>query len=882
MAILALSINAFAQTPYWSGAQKYGSSGNDISNAVAVDVSGNYFIAGMFESASISYGSNVLNNSGGKDIFIVKHNQNGIVQWTKSATGSGDDVVTSIITDASNNVIITGYFQSNTITFGSVILTNTGGTDIFTVKYDSNGTLIWAISAGGSTNEEATSVATDIFGNIYITGFYESSSFSVSGSTLYNNGGKDVFFIKYNSAGNLGWAKSFGGISNDWGSSVAKDANGNIFLSGNFCSTTINFDTQILTNVNNAGSTEDIFAIKFDASGNVLWANSEGGGLNDVLYSSTVDNNGNLIVVGYFYNSTLVFGSISLGNAGGNKMFVGKYDSNGNVVWAKTVGWIGGNDYANAVSTDSNGDILVAGYYEYNPVSFDSWSLPNIGGQDIYVVKYNSSGVVQWAKNLGGTSNDMVTSLSTDSQDKFIMSGYFSSASIPFGSTTLTNLGSNDIFVTKLSSNLIVLPPSVAPASRCGSGTIVINASGASGSAIYRWFNTPTDINTIYIGASYTTPNLTQTDTFYVCIDSAGYRSSRIPAIATVNLLPTVSFATLNPVCVNANSFTLSGGLPSGGTYSGASVSANNFNPSNAGVGTHTITYTYTNTSTGCSNTANQDIVVAATPIVTFAALSAVCINSSNIVLTGGSPTGGNYSGAGVSANNFNSNNAGVGNHTITYSYTNTTTGCSNTATQSITVNPLPVLSINAIPNLINFTATPVIISGNPSGGTFTGNGVSGNIFNPAIAGLGTQHIIYNYTDGNSCSNSSEISTIVYDTTGVLCTSFDTVFTYISVTDTLIINFVLTGIASPNNVNTIKVYPNPASTYIYIDCGNYASMNGYTIRIDNSLGQTVYTTPISQQNYYIDLSSWTGNGTYFVYIIDNLSNTIDVRKIILQ
>ena len=111
-------------------------------------------------------------------------------------------------------------------------------------------------------------------------------------------------------------------------------------------------------------------------------------------------------------------------------------------------------------------------------------------------------------------------------------------------------------------------------------------------------------------------------------------------------------------------------------------------------------------------------------------------------------------------------------------------------------------------------------------------------------------------------------------------TAYDT--NYISVVDTLIINAVLTGINPPNNINSIKIYPNPASSHIYINNGNYALMSGYTIRVDNSLSQTVFTSLINQQQFYVDLSSWSGNGTYFVYIKDNLGNTIEVKKIILQ
>jgi hypothetical protein len=105
---------------------------------------------------------------------------------------------------------------------------------------------------------------------------------------------------------------------------------------------------------------------------------------------------------------------------------------------------------------------------------------------------------------------------------------------------------------------------------------------------------------------------------------------------------------------------------------------------------------------------------------------------------------------------------------------------------------------------------------------------------------------------------------------------------FISVTDTLIINTSVTGINPPNNTNTIKIYPNPASTHVTINYGNYAIMNGYSLKIINSLGQQVFQTPINQQSNYLSLSSWGGNGIYFVHLIDTQGQIIDIRKIVLQ
>jgi len=127
-------------------------------------------------------------------------------------------------------------------------------------------------------------------------------------------------------------------------------------------------------------------------------------------------------------------------------------------------------------------------------------------------------------------------------------------------------------------------------------------------------------------------------------------------------------------------------------------------------------------------------------------------------------------------------------------------------------------------------------------------------------------------TDGN-CTDTiwfNSQSATIYDTT------------YVTVTDTLLINTSFIGINPPNNVNTIKVFPNPASTHITIDYGNFAIMNGYQLVIESSLGQQVYQTNITQQSNYLSLASWGGNGLYFVHIIDPQGNTIDIRKIVLQ
>jgi hypothetical protein len=107
-------------------------------------------------------------------------------------------------------------------------------------------------------------------------------------------------------------------------------------------------------------------------------------------------------------------------------------------------------------------------------------------------------------------------------------------------------------------------------------------------------------------------------------------------------------------------------------------------------------------------------------------------------------------------------------------------------------------------------------------------------------------------------------------------------YQYITVTDTLIINIAITGFNPITYKNTIKVFPNPTHDHIIIDNGNFASLSGYTVRIFNSLGQTVFSSLVNQQQFSVDLSTWSGNGIYFVHVIDAQGNTLDIKKIVLQ
>ncbi|MEO8150374.1 MAG: T9SS type A sorting domain-containing protein [Bacteroidia bacterium] len=369
--------------------------------------------------------------------------------WAKSAAGTNYDGGNGISTDINGNVLVTGAFKSSSLTFGATILTNAGVGDFFIVKYDASGNVLWAKSAGGTSNDYGIGLSTDASGNVLITGGFESSSITFGTTTLTNTGTGNFFIVKYDASGNVLWAKSAGGASNNGGAGISTDASGNVLVTGDFQSVSVTFGTTTLTNAGSI-STNDIFVVKYDASGNVLWAKSAGGNSTDYVRGISTDASGNVLITGSFQSDSISFGTTTLTNAsaGNNDIFVAKYDVSGNVLWAKSAGG-SSSDEGWGIATDVSGNVAITGHFNSSSITLGSTTLTNAGADDIFIIKYDASGNVAWAKSAGGTFYDDGFGISTDSSGNLIVTGNFQNPSITFGTTTLTNSGGADIFIVK-------------------------------------------------------------------------------------------------------------------------------------------------------------------------------------------------------------------------------------------------------------------------------------------------------------------------------------------------------------------------------------------------------------------------------------------------
>jgi hypothetical protein len=260
------------------------------------------------------FGTTTLNNTYqfATDIFLVKYNASGDVQWAKSAGGNTYDYSYGVAADNNGNINLTGTFRSNEITFGTTTLINTGEYDFFIAQFDAAGGTNWAISATGDGYDTGTDVEADNSGNVFVAGYFAGTSISFGTNTLPGNGYDNLFILKYSSGGNLEWVRTAEGNDNDEALALAIDSEGGVVVTGEFASGTLTVGTFSLTNTQL--DYFDLFVARIDTDGDVSWALSAGGNDDEYGYDVSTFGDGNVYVTGGFYSPEFFFGSLSLLN----------------------------------------------------------------------------------------------------------------------------------------------------------------------------------------------------------------------------------------------------------------------------------------------------------------------------------------------------------------------------------------------------------------------------------------------------------------------------------------------------------------------------------------------------------------------------------------
>ena len=352
----------------------YGGTNSDYAYSAVQTRDGGYAMAGLTHS----YGF------GDSDVYLVKTNWAGSMLWNKTYGAVYTDEGYSLIQASDGGFAIAGFTRS----FGVV------GGDVFLVKTDSAGNLQWNKTYGGTSYDWGYSVIQTSDRGYAIAGL--TTSFGVSGS--------DVYLIKIDSAGNLQWNKTYGGKNNDWGYSLVQTSDGGYVIAG-------------LTNSFGAGDM-DVYLIKTDSTGKMQWNKTYGGTGDDEGHSVLQNNDGGYAITGL----TTSYG------AGNGDAYLVKTDPLGNIQWNKTFGG-SGYEYGYSLLTAADGGYAMAGL---------TTSFGAVGG-DVYLVKIDSAGNMQWNKTYGGESDDYGYSLAQTSDGSYAIIGLTTS----FGS------GSADVFLVK-------------------------------------------------------------------------------------------------------------------------------------------------------------------------------------------------------------------------------------------------------------------------------------------------------------------------------------------------------------------------------------------------------------------------------------------------
>ena len=615
IAFLFISVVTSAQAWVW-GQQGVGTPGSDDEGiSVAMDRSGNIYETGDFYG-NLTFGSTILSANKAACFYLVKYDSSGNILWARQSINDGSSIAnaTWVTTDSLGYVYVTGRF-SDTITIGAyTMFATTGYKNVFLVKYDKNGNVIWARQSVGQ-DAVGMSVVCNATGKVYITGDYQSNI--TFGTRSLTGGFQSIFLVEYDSAGNAIWAQqpnSYSNANSVYGACL--DLFGNIYLAGSF-STKTGFGSSVL---NSSGT--DAFIAKYDSGGNALWAQQSVNG-NAQGNNVTCDATGNVYFTGSFNNQHATFGSITLSAPStGTYLFLTKYTPSGNVTWSQTanyldnyswVGWGLGTDSLKCVYLAAGSIITVQGNHTL-AFGADTLSVNNAFDAAV-LMKFDSLGNPICGSIIASGGDDEI-GLVVDKAGKYVIWGSdLFETLVAFGADTLGTTGGDEWpFVARWNGCCGKVHLAVNDTDICMGSSVLLSATGGIN---YVWST----------GATTSSINVSPaSDTTYIVNSGKLSCVSNATASVTVTPVPVPSVSNTQYICEGMSAILNA----SGGTYyawtPATGLNATSvFNP--AAMPKVTTTYTVTVSNGKCMATDSVTVVVNPLPAGT------VCCDS--VILSG-------------------------------------------------------------------------------------------------------------------------------------------------------------------------------------------------------------------------------------------------------
>jgi len=360
-----------------------GGSGREESFSIYQTTDGGYISTGYTTSNN---SGDVGSNHGGYDVWVVKLNSNGDIQWQTVLGGNGDDSGFSILQTTDGGYILTGITDSDN---NGDVGKNYGGYDVWVVKLHTNGNVQWQTVLGGNGDDSGFSILQTTYGEYILTGITDSDN---NGDVGKNHGGNDVWVVKINPGGIIQWQTVLGGDGDDSGFSIQPATDGGYILTG-----ITDSDNNGDVGANHGGY--DVWVVKINPGGIIQWQKVLGGNGDDSGFSIQQATDGGYILTGITDSDNN--GDVGK-NHGGYDVWVVKLYTNGNIQWQKVFGG-NGDDSGFSIQQTTNGEYIFTGITD----SDNNGDVgANHGGYDVWVVKINPIGTIQWQTVLGGDGDD--------------------------------------------------------------------------------------------------------------------------------------------------------------------------------------------------------------------------------------------------------------------------------------------------------------------------------------------------------------------------------------------------------------------------------------------------------------------------------------------
>lgn len=692
----------------------YGRTGNDVGNDIVVDAYGGIYVAGSTSSMSAfaSASQQIVYGGGPRDGFVLKLFPDGALEWCSYYGGNGDEQLTSLAVGFQGEVYFIGETSSTDLVTMDALQVSYGGgaSDFYLGMIDPGGFLLRYTYFGGSGAELAGDiVATNDF-NLYFTGTTSSSAGMASGGAqnTFGGGAYDGFFAKINSGNVIEWASYIGGPSEDRAEAIHV-ASDRLYVVGKTGS--INgISTPGSAQVFNGGGSFDGYLGSYNIDGTENWKTYYGGSGNESLWGVTTDAAGSIFITGNSTSSNLGDNGFQNANGGLTDIVFAGYSVDGVRYWSSYLGGSADESVSDLVM-NTNQEMYFAGSSASSNLAVGGYEATNNGGGEALFGKLKNCDYPYLTVHITGDTvfcEGKSAILCSGGADHFLWSTGDTTAALEVDAPmTVYVVGttspgcstrSDDYTFTVLPQPTITISAD-GPLTFCGNSSVNVTASGGIG---YEWNSGPLT-ETIIVNESGN----------YSCvgINEFGCEGSSNTLSVEVFELPEVAMGiSTDSICISADPVGIVG-LPLGGTYVGDGIVGNTIDPAVAGGGAHQVYYTYTDAN-GCTNSSDVfDYFVLFEPTVLFLSQDTVMAGDPPVEMTG-IPTGGYYTGFGVSGNLFYPELVAPGFYPITYNYVDDN-GCTNRDTQVIYVCCVgidesaaaePKLFPNPTEGVLNFT----------------------------------------------------------------------------------------------------------------------------------------------------------------------------------